>query len=653
MAKSNGDGTMPNEFVHTGQTLTEDGAAFCPVERKERGLAAVGASIGILLLGAGFLAYSMVSAPVPAAPSIDATNQALAANDPVSDAAGGQKVKIKIAQPEDASPGASAAGEVDTGAGMIAQTQRAAIDRTGFDAVSKDDIDAALKAAREARAAGENDALRDDGGLTPRLKPTAIARATVAKAIKQDGDMTPSLKPTAIETARDPIKTAAPAAKIRPIKMGGVFLASTEDAPPPFFFAEDIDRKILRNDPTPVQFAADIDRDLTETKIRVSRGENFVDALKRAGIAAADRNAAAAAFAKHYNLRRLQPGQEFSLTLGWPNQTLYQIADRDAEPEARLIGFEFKVDAENRIHMRRDENGRLTARKDAIPLTTRFMSIAGRIAGSLYLSAKAQGATDKVVADLANTFAYDVDFQREIFGGDEFEAIYEAKFDEEGNVVSSGEILFARLHWRGRSQEKSYYRFETNGRADFFDATGQSAKRLLMKTPIDGARLSSRFGTRKHPILGYRRAHKGVDFAAPRGTPIKAAGDGVIERADRYGSFGNYIRIRHANGYKTAYAHLKGFRRGIRKGKRVRQGDIIGYVGTTGRSTGPHLHYEVHLKGKAVNPQKLKIATGKKLKGAELDRFQIQRELIDAMRAPESEAASLYAEDTDAEKSAL
>ncbi|NNE39334.1 MAG: M23 family metallopeptidase [Marinicaulis sp.] len=392
---------------------------------------------------------------------------------------------------------------------------------------------------------------------------------------------------------------------------------------------------------------------MAETKVRVSRGENFVDALKRAGIAAADRNAAAAAFGKHYNLRRLQPGQEFALTLGWPNQTLYQIADSDSEPEARLIGFEFKVDAENRIHMRRDENGELTARKDAVPLTTRIMAIAGRIDGSLYLSAKAQGATDKVVADLANTFAYDVDFQREIFGGDEFEAIYEAKYDEEGNVVSSGEILYARLHWRGRSREKGYYRFETDGRADFFDATGQSAKRLLMKTPIDGARLSSRFGTRKHPILGYRRAHKGVDFAAPRGTPIKAAGDGVIERADRYGSFGNYVRIRHANGYKTAYAHLKGFRRGIRKGKRVRQGDIIGYVGTTGRSTGPHLHYEVHLKGNPVNPQKLKIATGKKLKSAELERFQMQRELIDAMRAPETEAASLYAEDTDAEKSAL
>ena len=167
-----------------------------------------------------------------------------------------------------------------------------------------------------------------------------------------------------------------------------------------------------------------------------------------------------------------------------------------------------------------------------------------------------------------------------------------------------------------------------------------------MKTPIDGARLSSGFGTRKHPILGYRRAHKGVDFAAPRGTPVKAAGDGVIVRANRYGSFGNYVKIRHANGYETAYAHLNGFARGIRSGKRVRQGDIIAYVGTTGRSTGPHLHYEVHLRGTAVNPQRLKIdTTGKTLEGVALTQFREEKARIDAMRMPEETREALYARD--------
>ena len=316
--------------------------------------------------------------------------------------------------------------------------------------------------------------------------------------------------------------------------------------------------------------------------------------------------------------------------------------------------LDFRADAENRITLRRDGAGAMTAEKKTVPLTTRVMSIAGQINGSLYLSAKHVGAPDEVIANLADAFAYDVDFQREIFGGDEFEAIFEVRYDDMGKLVSAGDILYARLKWRGRSREKGYYRFAEEGeRADYFDATGQSAKRLLMKTPIDGARLSSGFGTRKHPILGYARAHKGVDFAAPRGTPIKAAGDGVVERADVYGSFGNYVRIRHANSYETAYAHLNGFARGIRAGKRVRQGDIIGYVGTTGRSTGPHLHYEVHHRGGAVNPQNLKIATGKQLTGAALDRFKAERAMIDAMRLAPEEREALYARDNRSAQGAL
>ena len=259
-----------------------------------------------------------------------------------------------------------------------------------------------------------------------------------------------------------------------------------------------------------------------------------------------------------------------------------------------------------------------------------------------------------MVANLADAFAYDVDFQREIFGGDEFEAIFEVRYDDRGKLVSAGDIMYARLKWRGLSREKGYYRFSEDGeRGDFYDATGQSAKRLLMKTPIDGARLSSGFGTRKHPILGYARAHKGVDFAAPRGTPIKAAGDGTVLRANRYGSFGNYVKIRHANGYETAYAHLNGFARGMRSGKRVRQGQVIGYVGTTGRSTGPHLHYEVHHNGSAVNPQRLKIATGKQLTGAALERFKTVRARIDAMRMAPEEREALYARDEGSAQGAL
>jgi murein DD-endopeptidase MepM/ murein hydrolase activator NlpD len=197
------------------------------------------------------------------------------------------------------------------------------------------------------------------------------------------------------------------------------------------------------------------------------------------------------------------------------------------------------------------------------------------------------------------------------------------------------------MKWRGRTKEKGYYRFAAaNGgaRVDYFDSKGESAKRLLMKTPVDGARLSSGFGRRRHPISGYTKQHKGVDFAAPRGTPIKAAGDGVVERADRYGGYGNYVRIRHGMGFKTAYAHLSGFAKGMRAGKRVEQGDVIGYVGSTGASTGPHLHYEVLEKNRHVNPQNLKVATGVSLAGAELEKFRTARDALDAMRGRAAEA---------------
>ena len=409
--------------------------------------------------------------------------------------------------------------------------------------------------------------------------------------------------------------------------------------------------------PLVIAMASDIPGAPETVKLSLEKGETFVDALKRARVDAVDRNEAALAFGKHYNMRRLLPGQEFTLTTAEPNETIYQYAARaDANDRGRLLALDFRADAENRIGLKRRHDGGYDGEKRIVELTTKLQAIEGRIEGSLFVSARAKGAPHRTVADLANIFAYDVDFQREIFGGDEFEAVYEVRYDEDGREVGAGEVLFARLKWRGRTKEKAYYRFaakDGGSKADYFDASGQSAKRLLMKTPIDGARLSSGFGTRKHPILGYAKAHKGVDFAARRGTPIYAAGDGVVERANRYGSFGNYVRIRHSQGYKTAYAHLKGFAKGMRAGKRVEQGDVIGYVGTTGRSTGPHLHYEVHHNGKAVNPQRLKIATGVELKGEELVRFRSVRDGVDALRVRHAkpDAADLLAsEDEDSEE---
>jgi murein DD-endopeptidase MepM/ murein hydrolase activator NlpD len=206
--------------------------------------------------------------------------------------------------------------------------------------------------------------------------------------------------------------------------------------------------------------------------------------------------------------------------------------------------------------------------------------------------------------------------------------------------------LFVGLE--SRRGPRAFYQFLAPGdvRPDWYDADGKSARKFLMRTPINGARLSSGYGMRRHPILGYSRMHRGTDFAAPTGTPILAAGDGTIIRASRYGSYGNYVRIRHANGYETAYAHMSRFSRGLRAGGSVRQGQVIGYVGTTGRSTGPHLHYEVLRRGAQINPVNLQVANGRNLEGRALELFQIERARIDTLR-------QVRAQETPAEQAAL
>lgn len=270
--------------------------------------------------------------------------------------------------------------------------------------------------------------------------------------------------------------------------------------------------------------------------------------------------------------------------------------------------------------------------------------VKGSIETSLYQDAQQLGAEDQQVVDFAQVFAYDLDFQREVHPGDEFEMVFDVLTDERGNVIRRGDVHYASLN--GKAVSKSFYRFTTPDEkiTDYFQANGESSTKFLMKTPINGARLSSRFGTRRHPISGYTRLHKGTDFAAPTGTPIYAAGNGVVERASRYGGYGHYVRIRHAKGYKTAYAHLSRYGRGIRSGRSVRQGQIIGYVGSTGASTGPHLHYEVWKNGKPVDVMRLKLPTGRKLAmDPEIfEAFEVERDRIDAIRTTQEEPAEAF-----------
>ena len=212
-----------------------------------------------------------------------------------------------------------------------------------------------------------------------------------------------------------------------------------------------------------------------------------------------------------------------------------------------------------------------------------------------------------------------------------FEMVFDVSRDHTGKIIKARDLLFTSFSPRGKKSD--YYLFkDAKGRENFYDAKGKTAKRKLRATPINGARLSSTFGRRKHPISGYRKMHKGVDFAARSGTPIMAAGTGTISRANRYGGYGNYIRIKHSDGYSTAYAHMKRFARGMKRGKRVTQDQIIGYVGSTGASTGPHLHYEVLKNGRHINPRQLNQLSGKPLAKAEMPKFEDRRRKIAALR---------------------
>jgi murein DD-endopeptidase MepM/ murein hydrolase activator NlpD len=366
-------------------------------------------------------------------------------------------------------------------------------------------------------------------------------------------------------------------------------------------------------------------------EMRVANGETLAGLLSRAGAQGSDLTAALTSIIGVYDPRKLRPGQPVSLF----------FSSNEGQP--RLTGIAFRSEPGATVTANRTSGGAFAARQVLIPLTFEIARISSQVDGSLYASALNLGATDREVAALADAFAYDVDFQRDVRPGDHFELVFERFYDDQGNTVRTGELLFLSLETHRGA--RAFYSFLAPGdtRPDWYDPDGKSARRFLMKTPINGARLSSRFGMRRHPVLGYTRMHRGTDFAAAIGTPILAAGDGSVVRAAPFGSYGNYVRIRHANGYETAYAHLSRFARGLRAGARVRQGQVIGYVGNTGRSTGPHLHYEVLRRGQQVNPMTLQVANGRNLSGRDLELFEIERNRIDTLRRARHQEASAAA----------
>lgn len=349
--------------------------------------------------------------------------------------------------------------------------------------------------------------------------------------------------------------------------------------------------------------------------LKIGTGDTIAGVLQKSGVGGADAYKAVKALGQYYDPRNVKPGQAISVTFDSFDGDVY------------LSAMDLKLSAIEAVRVSRDDKGRYTAQKDQKEVVQEMVAAKAAIETSLYGSAARAGIPASIVAEMIRIFSYEVDFQRDIRQGDGVEILYETYETEDGDFARYGDVLYAKLNVGG--EDISVYRYEgKNGESGYYKENGRTLKRTLMMTPVDGARVSSGYGMRRHPVLGYNKMHKGVDFAAPTGTPIYAAGDGVVEKASRFGSYGHYIRIRHDNALKTAYAHLHGYAKGIKPGKRVKQGQTIGYVGNTGRSTGPHLHFEVMKNGKHVNPKSIKSSAGAKLTGAKLKSFKAQMSRI-------------------------
>jgi len=307
-----------------------------------------------------------------------------------------------------------------------------------------------------------------------------------------------------------------------------------------------------------------------------------------------------------------------------------QIVTKEEKGTNKIISLFYPIDAINSVEAKKNKDT-FDVSKIILKLKKKEIVLSNTIKNNLYNSAIKAGVEPNIIVEFANIFGFEVDFQRDIRADDTFEIYYEQYVDDENIVRNTGKIIYASMFVNNK--ELSLYNFKHDNKQGYYDVDGKSVIKTLMKTPINGARLSSSFGMRKHPILGYNKLHQGTDFAAPKGTPIMASGSGVILRAQKYKGYGNYVSIKHNSTYVTAYGHMSKYGRGIKKGVRVNQGRIIGYVGSTGMSTGPHLHYEVLKNGKRINSQRMKLPSGKILSNEARNKFEVERIKIDVKLA--------------------
>ncbi len=353
-------------------------------------------------------------------------------------------------------------------------------------------------------------------------------------------------------------------------------------------------------------------------KHKIKAGETFDKILENYSISKKEVNKIKNSLQKKTNLNKLNTKQIIQFTQDKTNN--------------KISEFTFQVSNIEKIFLKRNtQDDTFNEEILLIKLDKEIIYKENLILQSLYKAAVDQDVPPNIIIEFAGIYGFQVDFQRDIRKKDKYQIMYEIFLNEKKEIIETGEILFANLKLSG--QDNSLYYFDESGSEGHYDRNGKSVKKALMKTPINGARLSSPFGMRKHPIDGFNKMHRGTDFAAPMGTPIMASGDGIVTKAGWCGGGGNCVRIKHNSTYQTIYAHMSKFARGIKTGVRVKQGQTIGYVGSTGKSTGPHLHYEVIVNGKKVNSQKLKLPSGKILKGKQRKIFETKKIKLDVLKS--------------------
>lgn len=356
-------------------------------------------------------------------------------------------------------------------------------------------------------------------------------------------------------------------------------------------------------------------------ELKVGKGDTLVSLLSDAGVSKEEAKNTFDAVRTIFNPRKLDVGSTIKVKI-----------DKSSSGEVIVREFKLPMSALSTIELTRTRDDQFNIKKINVPLTKKLARAGGAIDGSIYKTGADIGIPASMLNDIVNAYSYDIDFQRDVKKGDAIDVLFERMETKDGKIVGNGNLVFSQLTL-GNREVKIYRYTDKNGNADFYNEKGESIRKALLRTPINGARMTSAFGMREHPISGYTKMHRGVDFGAPTGTPVYAAGDGVVDSASVKSGYGKYLKINHNKKYSSAYAHLSRFASGVSPGKKVKQGQIVAYVGSTGASTGPHLHYEIMVNNEQVNPANVKFKTGNMLQGKELAGFRSNMNKIEAKLA--------------------